>query len=153
MHPISRKRIVTEKLIAIITQIIAMNIIVFAASLLSIVAIKESIPLKEILLLHAAYLILQLELSFICFGISAFLSKGSIGIGIGLGTTIYFLNIVSNMTDSAKFLKYITPFGYCDGADIINEAKLDFCMISIGLAFAFIGIFLAYFKYNKKDIK
>lgn len=152
-QPITRQRVLQEKLLAIVVQIIAMNAIILGISLGAMAAISQEIPLREILLMHAAYLILQLELGCVCFGISAFLSKGSVGVGLGLGTAMYFLNILANMTDSMAFLKYITPFGYCDGADIVTEGRLNWGMILVGVLLAAAGILAAYGKYSKKDVK
>jgi ABC-2 type transport system permease protein len=42
-HPISRNKIITEKLIAIFIQIITMNVLVFFMSVISIVSINEEI--------------------------------------------------------------------------------------------------------------
>lgn len=112
-HPVSRTRIITEKLIAVLIQITAMNIIIYALSVGSIAAVGEEIPWKEISLLHIAYYLLQLELAGICFGISAFLHRGSVGIGLGIAAVMYFLNLIANISETAEFLKYITPFGYC----------------------------------------
>ncbi|MGN1451908.1 MAG: ABC transporter permease subunit [Eubacteriales bacterium] len=125
IHPVSRKRIVTEKLIAVFVQITAMNIIVYAAASASVAAVGEPVPWKEISLLHLVYCLLQWELAGICFGISAFLRRGSAGAGLGVAVMMYFLNIIANIADSAEFLKYITPFGYCDGADIVSNGSLD----------------------------
>ena len=110
-HPVSRKRIMTEKLIAVLVQITAMNIMIYAISVGSIAVVGEAIPLKEISLLHLAYYLLQLELAGICFGISSFLRKGSAGVGLGIAAMMYFLNLIANIADVAEFLKYITPFG------------------------------------------
>lgn len=151
-HPVSRTRVITGKLAAAAAEIAAMNGIILGLSLLSMAAIGEEIPWKEVLLMHLAYLILQLELMGICFGISAFLRRGSLGIGLGLAIVMYFLNLIANMTESAGFLKYITPFGYCEGADIIGEGKLDAGMIGVGVLLAAAGILCAYWKYRKKDI-
>ena len=151
-HPVSRKRIITEKLIAVLIQITAMNIIIYALAVGSIAAIGEEIPLKEISLLHLAYYLLQLELACICFGISAFLRKGSVGVGLGAAVMMYFLNLIANITDVAEFLKYITPFGYCEGADIISKGSLDLTLIIIGTVIGIIGIIIAFLKYTKKDI-
>ena len=68
-HPVGRKRIITEKLIAVLIQITVLNIIIYALSVGSIAAVGETVPLKEISLLHLAYYLLQLELSGICFEI------------------------------------------------------------------------------------
>ena len=62
-HPISRKRIITEKLMAVLIQITAMNIMIYALAVGSIAAVGETIPLKEISLMHLAYYLLQLELA------------------------------------------------------------------------------------------
>lgn len=152
-HPVSRVRVITEKLLAVMLQIIVMNLIVFALSVVSIALVGEEIPWKETGLLHLAYFLLQIELAGICFGISAFLRRGSIGIGLGLACMLYFLNIIANITDSAEFLKYITPFGYAEGADIVTNGCLDGAMVAIGMALAAIGIAAAYWQYCRKDIQ
>lgn len=151
-HPVSRRRVVTEKLMAVLVQIIVMNLVILGLSVLSMELVGEEIPWKEILLIHLAYFLLQLELAGICFGISAFRRRGSVGIGLGLAAVAYFCNLIANMTESVKFLKYITPFGYCDGADIITDGKLAAGRIAIGMTFACIGVVAAYFQYCRKDI-
>ncbi|MGN1094832.1 MAG: ABC transporter permease subunit [Eubacteriales bacterium] len=151
-HPVSRIRIITEKLIAVLIQITAMNVIIFALSVGSVAAIGEEIPWKEITLMHLAYYLLQIELAGICFGISAFLRKGSVGVGLGIAVMMYFLNLIANIADVAKFLKYITPFGYCEGADIVSNGSLDGVMVTVGMVLCIIGITSAYLKYMKKDI-
>ena len=124
-HPVSRKRIVTEKLIAVLIQIS---------------------------LMHLAYYLLQLELAGVCFGISAFLCKGSVGAGLGIAVMMYFLNLIANIADVAEFLKYITPFGYCEGADIVSNGRLDGTLVAVGAVIGISGIIIAYLKYTKKDI-
>ena len=99
-HPVSRRKIITEKLIAVMLQIIVLNVIVFAVVTAGMAAIGETIPWEEMLLLHAAYLLLQIELAGICFGISAFLRRGSVGTGLGVSVTMYFLNLISNIIGS-----------------------------------------------------
>ena len=151
-HPVSRKRVITEKLIAVFIQITAMNMIIYALAVGSIAAVGETIPIKEISLLHLAYYLLQLELAGICFGVSAFLRKGSAGAGLGIAAMMYFLNLIANIADVAEFLKYITPFGYCEGADIVSNGSLDSTLVAIGIVLGIGGIIIAYLKYTKKDI-
>ena len=152
-HPVSRVRVITEKLTAVMLQIVLLNLTVLASSLISIACIGEEIPWKELLLLHLAYFILQVELAGICFGISAFLRRGSIGIGLGIATMMYFLNLISNITEKAEFLKYFTPFAYAEGTDIVTDVTLDGGLVAIGLVCGVLGIAAAYWKYCKKDIK
>lgn len=151
-HPVSRARMITEKLIAVLIQITAMNLVIYAISTGSMAAIGEEIPWKELNLLHLAYYILQVELAGICFGISAFMRKGSAGAGLGIAAVMYVLNLIANITEKAEFLKYVTPFGYCDGADIVSNGSLDGKWVVIGVTFGIIGVIAAYVRYMRKDI-
>ena len=151
-HPIKRSRVITEKLLAVMLQIVVLNVLVFGMTVASIAIIGEDIPWKEIWLLHLAYFLVQIVLAGICFGISAFIKRGGLGIGIGIAAVMYFLNIVANITETVEDLKYITPFGFADAADIISELKLDITGIVICMAMAVVGVIAAYMKYTKKDI-
>ena len=88
-----------------------------------------------------------------CFGISACIWRGGLGIGLGLAVALYFMNIIANLTDKAEFLKFITPFGYTDGVDIITNGTLQGCRILVGMLLAAAGIALAYGRYCRKDIR
>ena len=103
-------------------------------------------------LVSLAYLILQMEIASICFGISAFLSRGGQGLGLGIAALAYFLNIIANLTEDAGFLKYITPFGYAEGADIVAEGSLNSGYLAAGIALALLGIGAAFVWYQRKDI-
>lgn len=151
-HPVSRRRIITEKLVAVLMQITALNLIIYALSVGSIAIIGEEIPWKALTLLHLAHYLLQIELAGICFGISAFIRKGSAGVGLGIAAMMYFLNLIANIAEVAEFLKYITPFGYCEGADIVTNGCLDGTRVAVGMTLCVIGITAAYLKYAKKDI-
>ena len=151
-HPVSRARIVTEKLLAVLLLITVMNLIIYALAVGSILAIGEDVPWRELNLQHLAYWLLQLELAGICFGVSAFLRRGSAGVGLGIAAMLYFMNLIANITESAAFLKDITPFGYCDGAEIVSSGSLDCKRLAIGAIFFAVGVAAAYWKYTRKDI-
>ena len=152
-HPVSRGRVVAEKLMAVLLQILIMNLALWLMSVGSIAAIGETIPWKDIHLIHLSFLILQVELACVCFGISAFLRRGGVGLGLGIAGIMYFLNIIKNISDSADFLKYVTPFGYTEGADIISNGSLDMRLIAVGMVYAIVGVIVAFVKYTRKDIR
>ena len=151
-HPVSRARIVTEKLAAVLIQLTMMNLLLYGVSLASIVAIGEEIPWKEINLMHLAYFLMQLELAGLCFGLSAFMRKGSAGAGLGIAAMMYFLNLAANISEKAEFLKYITPFGYTESADIVSSGCLDGKLIFIGMLYAAAAVAAGYWQYCTKDI-
>lgn len=151
-HPLSRSRVVTEKLCAAAAQILILNLAAAAVTALSVLLIGEKPDVKTMALLFSAYFLMQLEVAAITFGISAFLSRGTMWIGLGLAAVFYFLNILANLTENAKFLKYITPFGYTEGADIIAEGAINGGCLGVGIVLSVVSIALAFWKYQRKDI-
>lgn len=151
-HPVSRGSVLFQKLMSVFTQIILMNAAVVGISLASAVIIGEEYKMTEFVLLHAAYLMMQIEIGCICFGISAFIRRGSIGIGLGLALALYFMNIICNISDKAEFLKYITPYAYAEASNIISEAEIDMKLMWVGIAISVLGVFIGFAKYIKRDI-
>lgn len=152
-HPLTRARVVTEKLLAVVAQITLVNLIVLLLGVGSIKIIGESMDWKQLLLLHLAYYLMQIEIAGICFGISACIAKSGIGIGIGIAAGMYMLNIVANISDQAKALKYITAFGYTDGAQILSDKALEYGYLAVGMVFCVVGVIAAYAVYTKKDLR
>lgn len=151
-HPVSRRSIITSKLVSVILQVAAMNIVIFLLAVISMVVIDEYISWKEFTLLHLSYLFLQVEIAGICFGVSAVLKNGSTGVGLGIAAVMYFLNIIANISDKAAFLKYITPFGYAEGTDIVTDGCIDAGYLIPGMIYCIAGIAAAYIIYCRKDV-
>ena len=151
-HPVTREKVVLHKFCAVLAQIAILNLLAICITAVSILMIKESPEAKTLAWLFLAYFILQIETASICFGISAFISQGGLGIGLGMAALFYFLNIIANLTEQAEFLKYITPFGYTEGADIIAKGSIDVKYLSVGLVLTAVGIAAAFYWYCRKDI-
>lgn len=152
-HPISRAAVIGQKLLSVLTQVIILNMFVVGVSLISALFIGESFAIKEFLLLHIAYLIMQIEIACICFCVSAFVKRGSLGIGLGISLSFYFINIICNISKQAEFLRYITPYAYAEASDIISTSELNLTLICIGIVVSSVGIAVSFFKYSKKDIE
>lgn len=151
-HPVARERVVTEKLLAVYAQIIILNLVSVLVTALSVVIVGESVDVKVLTMLFLAYFLMQIEISSVTFGISAFIRGNGLGLGLGIAVLLYFLNIVGNLTENARFLKYITPFGYTEGADIISSGTIEMKYLSVGIVFTVVGVIAAFLKYRKKDI-
>ena len=152
-HPVSRARVLTEKLAALLVRVLVMNGLLLACCKGAMLAIGESVPLGDLVRLHTAYTLVQVELACVCFGLSAFMTRGVQGAGLGLATAMYFLNLIANISDRAKALKWVTPFAYAEGADIITDGALDGGRILLGMAAAAIAVAAAYVRYGRKDIQ
>ena len=152
-HPVSRARVLTEKLVAVLLQILALNVIVLALALGSIAAISEAVPWKELLLMHLSNLLLQVELAGLCFGLSALVIRGSAGAGLGIALVAYFLNLAANIAESAHVLRYVTPFAYAEGAEILESGQLDGGLILLGAVYALAAVAAGIRHYAQKDIR
>ena len=151
-HPVSRRYVAAEKLFAVMIEIFFFNLCVFGIAVISIALCGEAVPWREIGLLHFAYWLLQVEIAGICFGISAFLRRGTAGVGLGIAILFYFLHLIANISKNAKFLRYITPFAYANGTQIVAEGKIAAGLALCGMLYATAGIAIAFFWYGKKDI-
>lgn len=151
-HPIRRSRIILEKLTAVVMQIVALNLLISLLAVLSFLLIGESIPWKEFLLIHLAYLLMQIEITLLCFGLSGFLRGNGIAIGMGLAMGLYFLSLIANIIEEAEFLNYITPFAYTNASTIINQLTLNPVWILLGLLYGIAAAFIGSIHYVKKDI-
>lgn len=151
-HPVGRVSVLTQKLFALITQIVAMNAVVVGGDMLAAHFIKVEFQMHQFLLLHGAYLAMQLEIAGICFGISAFIRKGSTGIGMGLALLFYSMDIAYSITEKAAPLRHVTPYAYCIAGDILMESELDVELMGIGMAAALVCVVIGYVKYVRKDL-
>lgn len=151
-HPISRNKVLIQKFCAVLVQIILLNVVVILVVALSAFLVGETPGWKPFVLMFLAYFLLQLEIASICFGFSAFIRRGSLGIGLGIAALCYFLNIIANLTEEMAVLKYITPFGYTEGADIIANESLELKYLAVGFCLTLFGLAAAWGRYRKKDI-
>ena len=151
-HPVSRGTVVAQKFASVLVQILIFNTVAIVTAVMSMFFIGESPDIKLFALMFAAYFIMQVETAAVCFGVSVWVGRGGFGMGLGLAAAFYFLNLLANLTEHAKFLKYITPFGYTDSAEIISGGRIEAPYLAAGLAITGIGIAAAFFGYGRKDI-
>ncbi len=151
-HPVTRFSVACQKLAAVFAQLLVMNLLVVAVALVSFRMIGEPLKTEEFLLLHGAFLVMQLEIAGICFGISAFVKGSGLGLGLGLAAVLYFLNIIANISDQAKVLRFITPFAYAEASKIVADARIDMELLGIGVLYGMIAVIVGIGYYRRKDI-
>ncbi len=151
--PHKRSSLVLWKGLAMLSMIIVFNIVCILAGIGAFACIEEEIPWKEFGLYHLALLLLQLEIGMICFGISAFLQRPSLGVGIGLSLLLYFLQLFANVSDKVEWLKYFTPYSYADAANIIPTASVEWGLVILGFLYAVVAVIVGICYFEKKDLR
>lgn len=151
-QPIRRKRVVLEKLSALLVLLLAFNAVALLTGWLCFAVIGEPLPFGNFALFHLMQLFLHIEVGCICFGLSAFSRRTQVGLGLGIALLLYFLSLIANMVDSAHFLRYITPFGYAEASTIFTKGAVDDVLVTIGAGVTVLSIGIALVKYSRKDI-
>ena len=152
--PITRTKIITNKIFIASIYIIGLNLITSLITFLGFTII-DGLEFKKWLLLSVGPLLLCLTFASISYLISCFVTKSrqvmSLSLGLVLGT--WMLNIVAGLTDKLSFLKYVSPFEYVNSKYLAVEEKIPLQYIGIMAAVIIICISLTYHFYNKKDIE
>jgi len=150
--PIKRERVLLEKILATIAMITMMSIITFGLTLLFTMMIDEKVPMKELLILFASYYLALIFIALISLAISCFLRKDLVIIGIGGALGMYMINAIANIADAVKFLKYVTPFGLTNSADIVIDMSIEWPIIIIFTVVCLVALVSAFEYYKRKDI-
>jgi len=153
--PVTRKNIVTGKLLSVLFYMGLFNAVVFIADLILIESVKKSdYDMKVFLLLSAGMLLLQLTFASIGFLLSVFIVKAKsimpAAVGIVLGG--YMLNMLAGLSEKTEYLKYITPFKYVNAGDIIRNGGISWVYLLIMAVVVTGCIAAAYILYDRKNI-
>ncbi len=151
--PHRREALTLWKALAAGTMIIAFNLVCVLSGIAAFACIGEELLWKEFCLYHTAQLLMQLEIGMLCFCISAFLHRTSMGVGIGVSMTCYFLQLFVNITDKAAFLKYVTPYYYADAANIFPTASIEWKLVALGMAYGIVAVAAGVYYYARKDLR
>lgn len=154
VKPVSRSTIVTAKLLAALTAILATNLVYNLAALLLANSIKtaEYSP-RLFLMINATMLFIQLIFLAIGMLCSVTIRKLKSVLPVSLGT-VFGLFIVGALlatsADSAE--RFISPFKYFDTNYIIQHSGYEVTYLLVGAAIFVLGIAASYLIYIRKDV-
>lgn len=154
-RPVTRSKVLIAKTLAAFTNITIFNLLFGICNLILFdLYARGEYEVNILILLIVGPYLMHLLFGSIGLLISVFVVKARtvypISIGVVLGT--YFASVVSTLSDSAKDLRYLTPFKYFDAADIVADqqiAPLSLIVLGVVLIIA-IGASLVF--YSRKDI-
>lgn len=155
VKPISRRNIVTSKLLAALTNVIIMNLVTWVTTVgvFSKVSKGEdyAIPVFHMMLGLLGMQIFFLALgSLLAAGLSRYKISSPIATGILLG--MYFLSVTIDISGKIDFLKWVTVFKYFDAKDILKNGY-NFIFLLLALLLTSIFTFGTYHFYKGRDMK
>lgn len=150
-HPVSRLRVAGEKLSALLVLVLGLNLVCLACGAGSILLIGEDADWGALLRYHGALLLMHLQVGCLCFGLSALLRRGGLGLAMGLAALLYFTGILVNLDSGLGWLRFVTPYYYADAARIFSGETLAGPILS-GCALGGLGAGFGLWWYRRKDI-
>ncbi|WOO36340.1 ABC transporter permease subunit [Anaerocolumna sp. AGMB13020] len=153
--PVSRRAILTAKLLSAAINLVLLNAVTLVSSLLIAASFDGGSELTSVIIwLLVSMLILQVL--FLSFGTLLASRKiktkatGSIASGIVIAT--YFLAKITDLTDRLNFLNILSPFKYFSYPEIIKGNGLNIFIVVLTLLLSVFLIWGAYKLYTKRDL-
>lgn len=150
-HPVCRLQICLEKLTALILLVIGLNTVCFICGAGGILIIGEKPVWSDLLRYHGALLLMQMEIGGLCFGLSAFLRRNSLGLAMGLTALLYFAGLLINLDQGLDWLRFVTPYYYADAARIFSRDTVAGPALA-GCFWCVLGTISGLWWYQRKDI-
>lgn len=152
--PISRLRVIGEKLLAIFTNVLLLNTVIVATSLIGFQFADEQISMLTFSVIIFATILLHLAFGAVAFLLSAIMKKSRTVTAVSLGIVFisYLFSVISGISKELEVLKHVSLFKYVDAADLITENAIKPLYLVNMLAIMLIGTLLTFVLYQKKDI-
>lgn len=151
--PITRNKIVINKVLAGLTYIILMIVIISIVNFIGL-TLSGDFDKKQYILLSITPIFSSVVIYFICMFLSTFTHKTKKMLGISLGIVLisYVLQILSEMSDVTDFFKYFSVFTLADIRHVIVNIAINPVMILLSSGLSIIFLILTIIKYNKKEL-
>lgn len=154
VKPVSRKSIVSAKLLAAITMILSTDVLYYGSAVILISVVKTSgYSSKLFFLINLTLIFIQLIFLSLGMVVSVFFNKLksylSLSLGIVFGFYIIGALIAVGKNDAERIF---SPFRYFDIPYIIKNGSYEFRYLWIGAIIVIVSIAASYIIYDRKDI-
>jgi len=153
--PVTRRRVITGKLLAAAISCAVLLAVVIASILVSAGAYQweEYFPRFMSLVALAAFIF---QLIFLSLGLWSAAAtrrhKLSAGVGVGVIFVLYLASILATLTEGMAFLRYVTPFSYFEGTRMLRDLGLDPLYLVLSAAFVAGALTGTYLIYHRRDL-
>ena len=154
VKPISRQSIVSAKLLAALTMLLATNVVYYITTSIMASYVKTSdYSYKLFFMINLTIFFIQLILFAIGLLVSVFFKKLKSVLPISLGIVFGFYIIGAIIaTDKNDASRFISPFKYFDNNYIIKNASYETQYLIAGAIITIVALVASYIIYTKKDI-
>ncbi len=155
VKPISRAKIVSDKLLAGLINIVVLNLVTLFSSIYFVNLLGKGASInKDIVVLMAGLFYLQLIFFFAGTAIASACKKPKSAPSIATSVLLitFILSFLVNLNASLDKLKYLTPFKYFDARTLLADGRLDPIYIAISISLIIFMIIISYTTYSERDL-
>jgi ABC-2 type transport system permease protein len=148
-YPISRRRLVLEKSLAVLIGCIAAAVAVLALGLAGAAASATALPWDRMAAALTMLVLLGLAFAAIALAFSAATGNraGAIGLAVGLMVVMYLVDALASIVDGLGVIRPLSLFRYYMGGDPLrNGLSFPDAGVLIAVTVAFLGIALVVFE-------
>lgn len=155
VKPVSRKNIITSKLLAAIANIVILNICTLIVSLSTVNKYGNGEDVtQDIVILMIGMFILQVMFMVIGTSIAAVLKNPKVATSISTGIllTTFLISLIIDISSNFQWLKYLTPFKYFEAKNLMYGGGFDLVFVILSLVIIGALTTVTYIFYNKRDL-
>jgi ABC-2 type transport system permease protein len=153
--PISRRRAVTAKLLAMTVDLAALILVIYLTLFFLAQSYQPDRAFWDFLVLSLGGLAL-LAAIFLAVGallgcaMDSYKKSGAAAIAVTLGT--YFLSVFSGLHEKLAFLAYFSPFRYADAWTMWQKGRIESVYLWISACVILASLAAAYWLYERRDL-
>jgi ABC-2 type transport system permease protein len=153
--PVSRRRVLTAKLLAAVLQCLVLVLVLWGASL---AFTTDYGPTPAFYGFIARTAVANLLLALIFMALGFFLASAiknfrrASAVAIAVMMSAFFVSLISSWDERIKFLRFFTPFKYFDPLPLLNNADFNWPLLALNVAITLACLAAAYLFYQRRDL-
>jgi ABC-2 type transport system permease protein len=153
--PVTRSKVVTAKILAALVNCIALLLITWIASLVTMMPYEPDSEFYTFLSLSMLALFL-VQMIFLAVGVLLGCAmkqyKRASAVAVSLLLATYFVSVISELSEHLEFLKYFSPFAYFDPGVLLRESRLELGYVGLSVGIIAACLVGAYLTYSRRDL-
>lgn len=155
VKPVTRSKVITAKLIAVLINLIIFNIVTLCTSIIAVAQFNKGASINgQIINLMIALFILQVIFASLGAGISVITrnTKKAVSLATTVFLITFILSVIIDIYNKVDFLKYFTPFKYFKTVQVMREGYFDPFFLCLSAVIIIACTAVAYIKFEKRNI-
>jgi len=152
-YPVSRRRLVLEKTLAVVLGCVVSAVVVWVFAVVGAAASASVLPWDKLAAALVMVVLIGLAFGAIAMSISAFTGNrgASIGVAVALMVAMYLVDALSNIVDSLGMVRPLSLFRYYTGGDPLRNG-IDFADAGVLAAVAVAFLVVSLIAFERRDL-